>query len=78
MISTKLKAGDILKGKINKVDLLVKGFRTETTINGEDEVIILEDMNYTKGAIYFAPLTRIMNSHYDVVRGNEFYPEKED
>ena len=73
MITTELKVGDILRGKTNKVDLLVKGFRDEETINGISKQIVLEDMNHTKGAVYIAPLSRIMNSQYDVIRGNETF-----
>ena len=77
MITAKeLKVGDVLMGKHNG-DLLVKGFQDEETINGTTKMVILEDINYTKGAVYFAPLDRIMHSCYDVVRGHEFYPYKE-
>ena len=77
MISTQLSIGDVLRGQVNKVDLLVKGFREEKTINGIIKMIILEDMNFTKGAVYIAPLTRIMHSQFDVIRGNEIYKCKE-
>ena len=73
MITTELKVNDVLKGKVNGIELLVKGFKEEETINGISKQIILEDMNYTKGAVYIAPLSRIMHSQYDVVRGHEFY-----
>ena len=72
MITTELKVGDVLMGKY-KGDLLVKGFENEETINGITKIIILEDINYNKGAVYFEPLDRIMHSQYDVVRGHEFY-----
>ena len=73
MITTELKVGDVLRGKTYKVDLLVKGFKDEETINGISKQIILEDMNHTKGAVYIAPLSRIMYSQYDVIRGNEIF-----
>ena len=73
MITTELKVNDVLKGKVNGIELLVKGFKEEETINGISKQIILEDMNHTKGAVYIAPLSRIMHSQYDVVRGHEFY-----
>ena len=73
MITTELKVNDVLKGKVNGIELLVKGFKEEETINGISKQIILEDMNHTKWAVYFAPLSRIMHSQYDVVRGHEFY-----
>ena len=73
MITAKeLKVGDVLMGK-HTGDLLVKGFQDEETINGTTKMVILEDINYNKGAVYFAPLDRIMHSQYDVVRGHEFY-----
>ena len=72
MITTKLQVGDVLMGKHNG-DLLVRGFYEEETINGITQMVVLEDINYTKGAVYHAPLSRIMHSQYDVVRGHEFY-----
>ena len=78
MITAKeLKVGDVLMGK-HTGDLLVKGFTEEESINGKSTHVILEDINYNKGAVYFAPLQRIMHSCYDVVRGHEFYPYKEE
>ena len=73
MVTTELKVNDVLKGKVNGIELLVKGFKEEETINGISKQIILEDMNHIKGAVYIAPLSRIMHSQYDVVRGHEFY-----
>jgi len=76
MITAKeLKVGDVLMGKYYG-DLLVKGFKEEETINGTTTIVILEDINYNKGAIYYEPLNRIMHSQYDVVRGCEFYERK--
>ena len=72
MITTELKVGDVLMGKYNG-DLLVKGFQDEETKNGITKIIILEDINYHKGNVYYEPLDRIMHSQYDVVRGHEFY-----
>ena len=72
MITTELKVGDVLMGK-HRGDLLVKGFKEEETISGTTTIIILEDINYKKGAVYYEPLSRIMHSQYDVVRGHEFY-----
>ena len=73
MITTKLQVGDILRGKINKVELLVKGFTTEETINGISTQIVLEDMNFTKGAVYIESLERIMRSQFDVIRECEYF-----
>ena len=73
MITIELKVNDVLKDKVNGIELLVKGFKDEETINGISKQIILEDMNHTKGAVYIAPLSRIMYSQYDVIRGNEIF-----
>ena len=78
-ITKELEVNDVLVSTINGVRTLVKGFREEETRNGKTTTIILEDLNINKGAIYFAPLTRIMHSHFNVEGADrKFYPERED
>lgn len=76
MITVELQVGDVLMGK-HYGDLQVMGFQDEKTINGIEKIVVLKDINYNKGNLYYEPLNRIMHSQYDVVRGHEFYPAKE-
>ena len=76
MITVELQVGDVLMGK-HYGDLQVMGFQDEKTINGIEKIIILKDINYNKGNLYYEPLNRIMHSQYDVVRGCTVFECKE-
>ena len=72
-----LKVGDLLKGRLGGVILLVNGFKEEETISGITKSVILVDTNFAKGATYIEPLDRVMHSQFDVIRDGKLYKCKE-
>lgn len=72
----KLEVGDILHGEMNGVELEVLGFPTEETIMGTQQNIRLKIKGNNSPAFNHS-LSRIMHSHYTVIRGNQVFKEKE-